>query len=206
MALTNRGNKIFMTRHVQSDHNVGSWISADEETDKKSQITPLGLEQGHRLGKQLKEIGINVIYRSPFQRVAQTCDIFCQYINAPVFVDKRLKQFDCGIFNGKTWEEREKFFNNQLEKLYKRPPRGENFLDVKARMLEVFLEINDKYQNNSILLVSHGNPLRILQAAVLNLPDSAIFTDARCLKWKSDVSPEPEIGELLLARDLHYEA
>lgn len=198
MNVIDKGNKFFMTRHVQSDHNVGSWISADEETDKKSKITPLGLEQGHRLGKQLKEIGIDVIYRSPFQRVAQTCDIFCQYVTAPVFIDKRLRQFDCGVFNGKTWKERDAFFKNDFEKLTKRPTGGENFLDLKERMLAAFFDVNNSHKNNRILIVSHGNPLRILQVAALNLPDEAIFTDQRALKWKSDVSPEPEIGELII--------
>ena len=90
------------------------------------------------------------------------------------------------------------FFKNDLEKLTKRPPGGENFLDLKKRVYAAFLDINSKHRDSNILIVSHGNPLRMLQVAVLNLPDEAIFTDARALKWKSDVTPEPEVGKLLL--------
>jgi len=191
-------NKFFLMRHAQSDHNVGNWISADEETDKKSQLTKTGIEQTHRLGKELKKVGIDLIYHSPFQRVAATCSIVNQYLKVPVLVERRLSQMNCGVFNGKIWAERERFFLDEVEKLSKRPPGGESLLDLKARMVAALRDINARHQQKKILIISHGNPLRLLQLAALNLPDVAVFTDRRVVRWKSDVSPEPFFDELLI--------
>ncbi len=186
-------------RHVQSDHNVGGWISADRETDEKSNITPEGLKQAERLGKELVKLNIHMIYHSPFKRVCETCRLVNVYLNVPAFADNRLRQLDCGIFNGRTWKERDGFFKNDMEKFVKRPPGGENLNDLKERMLAAWRDIDSKHQNHSILIISHGNPLRMLQAGVLGLSDEESLCDQRCLKWKSNVSPEPEVGELLLA-------
>jgi len=197
-------NKFYLMRHAQADHNVGNWISGDEEIDKKSLLTPLGVSQAHRLGKELKKLGIDFIYHSPFRRVAATCEIINQYFEAPVFVETRLKQLDCGVFNGKTWQEREGYFVDQLEKLSKRPPGGESLLDIKARMVAALRDINNRHQGKNILILSHGNPLRMLQLAALSLPNEAAFTDPRVLRWKSDVSPEPFFAELLIDKEFAF--
>lgn len=191
-------------RHAQSDHNVGNWISGCLETDKKSNLTEEGIKQAHRLGEELKTLAIDLIYHSPFQRVAKTAEIINQYLNVPIFVEERLKQYDCGIHNGKTWKEREAFYAHELEKLTKRPPGGENLLDLKARMVAALHDIDSRHFNKNVLVVSHGNPLRMLQSAMLNLPDEAVFSDMRVLRWKSDVSPEPFVAELLIAQPVDY--
>jgi len=194
-------NTFFMMRHAQSDHNVGGWISADKMTDMRSKLTLEGVAQADKLGQQLQKMNIGVIYRSPFNRVKNTCDIVNGYVKASVYVDERLAQYNCGIFNGKLWQERDAFYKNDLEKITKRPPGGENLIDVKERMVAAWNDMNERHQDKNILIISHGNPLRILQWAVLKLSPEALFTDIRVIKWKSNVSPEPEVGKLLMTNE-----
>ncbi|MFH1759256.1 MAG: histidine phosphatase family protein [Patescibacteria group bacterium] len=198
--IKNNGNQFFIMRHVESIHNVDGWISADEKTDKKSQLTEVGIQQAHKIGKELQTKNITIIYHSPFQRVIKTCEIINNYLNVPTIIDKRLVQYNCGIFNGKLWQERDAFYQNNLEKLTKAPPNGENFLDVKKRMVAFLIDINNNHIGENLLIISHGNPLRILQWATLNLPNANLFADMRVLKWKSNISPEPKCEILLFNR------
>ncbi len=185
-------------RHAQSDHNIGSWISGDAATDLKSRLTETGKEQARRLGQEAAALGITRIYRSPFQRVKATCDIVTAHCPVPVSVDDRLRQLDCGLFNGKTWTEREAFFADHYEKLHRPSPGGESLMDVQRRMVEAIGDIDRWNEGETILIISHGNPLRMLQVAALCLPAEAALTDMRALQWKSDVSPDPSIGPLLI--------
>lgn len=185
-------------RHAQSDHNIGSWISGDASTDIKSRLTETGKEQARRLGREAAALGISRIYCSPFQRVKATCDILTEQCPVPVSVDDRLRQLDCGIFNGKTWLEREAYFKDSYEKLHRPSPGGESLMDVGRRMVEAMGDIDHWNNGETILVISHGNPLRMLQVAALCLPVEAALTDIRALQWKSDVSPDPSIGRLLI--------
>ncbi len=190
-------NVFYIMRHAQSDHNVGSWISGDAATDSKSRLTETGKEQARRLGIEAASLGITRIYRSPFERVRATCDILVGQRPVPVSVDDRLRQLDCGFFNGKTWKEREAFFKDHYEKLHRPSPGGESLMDAQRRMVEAVGDIDRWNEGEAILIVSHGNPLRMLQIAALCLPAEAALTDMRALQWKSDVSPDPFIGRLL---------
>lgn len=174
-------NKYFLMRHAESDHNVGSVISCKLEDN--SEITHIGRKQAIKLGEKLKKKDIHVIYCSPFKRVIAT--VLRLGLDAPFCSDIRLRQYDCGVFNGKTWEEREAYYGHELEKLTKAPPEGESLLQVQERMLDFLLDIDQQRKGKNILIVSHGNPIRMLHAGYQAL------VNKESLKWKSSVSPEP---------------
>src|SRR5207302_1905484 len=43
------------------------------------------------------------------------------------------------------------------------PKGGETWTDAQTRMVEVVAEINKKYQDKKILIITHGDPLFVLQ-------------------------------------------
>ena len=62
---------------------------------------------------------------------------------------------------------------------------GESWRDVKKRMFSALKELDQKYEGKKILLVSHGDPLWILESLTHNLSDKETVKkrDTRYLMW-----------------------
>jgi len=163
-------NTFYFARHTQSDHNIHNMLSVWPETNgNASNLTTEGIKQAEKLAKEVKKKKINVIYASPFARTQQTAEIIAKETGAKIITDKRLAEINAGIFNGKKVEEFRTYFPNKLEMFTKPAPEGESWTDVRRRVMECFLEINAKHEGETILIVSHADPLFLLNAAARGL-------------------------------------
>src|SRR3989344_2659982 len=87
--------------------------------------------------------------------------------NEKINFDKRLRDTDFGFWHGKRKEDFFVGFPLLSRKLfYKRPKGGEKWPDCKKRMKSFFKEIEKKYKNKTILIVSHGDPLWLLEGYI----------------------------------------
>ncbi|MCD6177804.1 histidine phosphatase family protein [bacterium] len=168
-------NTYFLLRHGQNSHQV----------QKKGQIYPwpepspiLLTEKGKRdvkkAAKELKKIGIDVIYSSDVPRARQTAEIVAKELGLKVFFDSRLRDVNVGIFHGRPEEELKRAIPLR-DRLTCRPPGGESWIDVQKRMLNFLQEIDKKYKNKKILIVGHKGPLWLLEAAIKGLGQKEIF-------------------------------
>lgn len=196
-------NKYFILRHGQTIY----------QTKKKKFVYPRpkrflvpltekGKNQIKIAAKKLKKEKIDLIYSSDFLRTRQTAEIIAKelglkinpvrkrgFLNGVNF-DKRLRDVNLGIYHGKTKEE---FYRDYLrgskERFYQKPKGGESWNDVKRRMLSFIKEIDKKYKNKNILIISHGDPLWLLEGAIKGLTNEKLLKE----KYKK---PFPEVGEL----------
>ena len=203
-------NQFFILRHGESDHNLKGIIAAGPERGKNiSKLTLKGKKQigkaAEKLKKQLGKGKLDYIFVSPYFRTRETAKIVAKLTKAKIIVDKRLSELNCGIFNWQHIKEYRKFFSNPLEQFTKTPPGGENSTDVKKRIFEAILEINSKYKNKNILIVSHGDPLWVLDGVLKGLTNEEILksdyveVDGDAQKLNFHNWPYNQIGEL----DLH---
>lgn len=173
-------NNFWLLRHGESDHNLTNLIAAGPERGKNiSKLTKKGKEQIQKAAKNLKKLlkgkKLDLIFTSPYFRTRETAKIVAKVTKAKIIIDKRLAEINCGIFNWQLIEEHKKFFNNHLEEFTKTPPGGENLNDVKKRMLGAVLDINSKYSDKNILIISHGEPLWMLKGTMLGLSNEEIL-------------------------------
>ena len=173
-------NQFFILRHGESEHNLKGIIAAGPERGKNiSKLTPKGKKQIEKVTEKLKnQLGkgkLDYIFTSPYFRTKETAKIVAKATKAKIIVDKRLAELNCGIFNWQPIKEYKKFFTNSLEQFTKTPPGGENLNNVKGRMFESVLDINSKYQDKNILIVSHGDPLWVLDGALNGLTNGGIL-------------------------------
>jgi len=173
-------NNFWLLRHGESDHNLTNLIAAGPERGKNiSKLTKKGEEEIQKAAENLKKLlkgkKLDLIFTSPYFRTRETAKIVAKATRAKVIADKRLQEYNCGIFNWQLIEEHKKFFNNHLEEFTKTPPGGENLNDVKKRMFEAALDINSKYHGKNILIISHGDPLWTLRGAMLGLSNEEIL-------------------------------
>jgi isoleucyl-tRNA synthetase len=138
---------------------------------------PLTEEGKKQIGKAAKELfnkKIDIIYSSDLLRTKQTAQIVSKKLGVKIKYDPRLRDTNFGIYNGRLSAEVWKDFpENKL--LRKRPPEGENWPDVKKRTLDFIKDIDKKHKNKNILIVSHGDPLMLLEAAMRGLNNKEIL-------------------------------
>jgi len=115
---------------------------------------------------------IDLIFSSDLLRTKQTAEIVGKELEIAPKFDKRLREANVGIFNGKQIKEAGKFWDKErklspLEYYKKRfqiaPPKGEDYTDIEKRMYGFFKELEKKYQGKNILIVSHQRPITLFE-------------------------------------------
>ncbi|MEK7464228.1 MAG: class I tRNA ligase family protein, partial [Patescibacteria group bacterium] len=69
-------------------------------------------------------------------------------------------------FDGGPGEKYHGFFDSALEKFSKTPPEGENLRNVAERVFDFVSEIEKKYENKTILIVSHESTIWMLETTM----------------------------------------
>lgn len=153
-------------RHGHSESNIEpEWLSCWPEK-KPPQLTPKGIKQIEKNAKVLKKIGIDLIVSSDILRVIQSAEIISKTTKAPIVFDKRLRELNFGIFNGRPLSDHHNFYKNKKEQFKKRNPKGENLKELQKRMVDCFGEINKMCKGLNIVIASHGDPLWLLEAGI----------------------------------------
>ncbi len=88
--------------------------------------------------------------------------------------NKRLREINFGIFNNGSLERMWKHFKTEEERIRKSPPKGESYVEILDRMMNLLKETNKKYKDRNILIISSEGPLFLLQGKVegLSLKDT----------------------------------
>lgn len=157
-------------------------------------LTEKGRRQIKNAAQKFKDEKIDLIFSSDISRTRETAKIISKEIKVKPIFDVRLREINKGIYNGKLIKEYKKIFSDQKQRFFKRPLNGESRQDCKKRMIDFLEEIDKKYRNKNILIISHGTPLYLLEGAVKGLKDEKL------LERKKDFSLE--VGEF---KKLEYE-
>jgi isoleucyl-tRNA synthetase len=173
-----KANKYILMRHGGAGTNKKNILSADPlSSDALHSLTKEGKAAVVKTAKELAGEKIDVIYASDFARTRQTAKIIAEVVGAPVEYDVRLREIKFGIFEGKPAAVYHQNFSSFKEMLSKRPEAGENFLDVKKRAMNFIVEVDKKYEDKNILIISHGAPLHMLAAGLKNISEEELALD-----------------------------
>lgn len=153
--------KIYFIRHGQTEHNKDGLLTGQTDVPLNSE----GLKEALAAKLQIPD-GVTDIYSSDLIRCKQTTEILNENLGLPVTFDSRLRERNFGTLSGRTWEEeglmtelRSKDKNQQYDY---RSYGGESVEDVKKRVLDFILEINNLKKEAKILVVTSGGVLRLL--------------------------------------------
>ena len=147
-------------------------------------LTKKGEKQIEEAGKWLKDKNIDLIFSSDITRVKQTSEIISREINVKPIFDIRLREIDYGDYKGKLIKDYRKDFSSLKQRFFERPKNGESKLDVKKRLLDFFDEINEKYKNKNILIISHQGTLHILDGALMGIKHENLLDKDKAIPLK----------------------
>jgi isoleucyl-tRNA synthetase len=163
-------NNFFIMRHGQAQSNINNII--DVGSNKNNHLTEEGREQVLKTAKQLNKKNIDLVIYSPVLRTKETANIVAKEIGLSgnnIVSDERIREIDTGVFDGRPIEEYRSYFSNIVEKVTKRPKDGENVLDVKKRVTGFLYDVDKKYKDKNILIISHEYPLWAIAAGALGV-------------------------------------
>jgi len=162
---TKSTNTYRVMRHGEAESNVGGFVSSDDSV--KSSLTEKGISEVKEAANSLKNNKPDFIFVSPLSRTQETAKILKKELDLSdeqIITDDRLKEIQVGIFNGKTNKEYREFFQTVLERFEKTPEGGENLSDMKKRIGDFIYEIDQKYKDKNILILSHEYTVWMLDA------------------------------------------
>ena len=151
-------------------------------TDEAIPLTAAGWEQARQIGLYLrtKEIGLAVV--SPHLRTRQTYEgITKDWVRKPELVlDHRIKEINVGVRHGLTTALFEQKYPGEVEKKKKdkynyRPPHGESYADVYARIHPAAHVIVLAARQHNVLVVAHGTSIKMLRKALEGLTQEEVL-------------------------------
>ncbi len=167
-------NSYFILRHGQSHANVAGIILSHLEEGKKDEftLTQKGEDEVRRSAGDAKESGLldqNVmIISSPFSRCKRTAEIAKEILEADkdIIFDDRLRERWFGDFEKTSNANYQKVWDDDRNDPDHLIANVESANDVQRRTLACIDDLETKYVGQSILLVSHGDALQIMQTGL----------------------------------------
>jgi isoleucyl-tRNA synthetase len=158
------GNKYFVMRHGGTEANIKDSISFKEQSGDK--LTATGREQVAQNAIKISNEKIDLIITSPFTRTRETAEIIKEKLGLKqnqIIFDAHLSEINVGNFDGKNWDEYHKHLVGTGKGWFgHKVANGESLLEVSHRTGEVIYELENKYKDKNILIVTHGGPAWLL--------------------------------------------
>ncbi|MBI1984671.1 MAG: class I tRNA ligase family protein, partial [Candidatus Wildermuthbacteria bacterium] len=167
-------NSYYILRHGHSEKQVANDVMACWPEKIPYHLTEKGRAQVAKSAKELKKKKIGMIFSSDLMRTKETAEILGKELGIQPVFDARLREWDVGILNGKPLNEFGKIYGRpeetKLEHYLRRftepAPQGESWQDMQRRMYGFLKEINQKHSSKNIVIISHQDPLLMLETMV----------------------------------------
>jgi isoleucyl-tRNA synthetase len=160
------GNKYFVMRHGEAENNARGVYSSNQSINH---LTEKGRDEVEVTAKHLKSKKVTKMFASPFLRTRETAELVADSIGYPrenIIFDQRIRELGFGDFSEKTTTEFWNYVNGQVWGFDSQIPGGESYQDGKNRLGEFLYEIDAKYKNETILIVSHGLACELIPAVI----------------------------------------
>jgi isoleucyl-tRNA synthetase len=170
-------NRYLILRHGKTLHQTrkGKKIIYDWPSLDSFPLLEKGKKKIRKLVKKLKKEKIDLIYSSDSLRAKQTAEIVAKELSLEIKFDSKLRDINLGVYKDRERKEFRKDFPKTLERFEKKVPGGESWSDVKKRMLDFIKGIDQKHKDKNILIISHGDPLWLLEGAVKGLNNKELL-------------------------------
>ncbi len=190
--------RLFLVRHGQTAWNILGKAQGHADIP----LDPMGLSQAQSLGESFGPPRVDRILSSDLLRAKQTAEPLGLATGAPIAFRTDLRERSFGEWEGKPFEGLYHVMDEQANRdgvsaLRVRPPGGESFADVWARLGAIYAEIINADDN--LAVVSHGGTLSLLLARLIK----GTLETSRTLRFGntaiSELNQRPD-GSFFIAR------
>lgn len=208
-----RGMKIYFIRHGETTGDVEERFGGayDDHLSEK------GREQSEILGAELKDAGIQIVYSSSLMRAMETAAILARHVSGNVrpvveIVDGLVERNQYGPLSGMKKHEAKERHPEHVEAFkdrHKTIEGAESYEASSARVEDAFRKIvaeAEEKHRDTIAIVSHGGPLRILFRDILKWGEIENIGDCAYALLEKAEGPQGTYTLLKIERFSHIKA
>lgn len=148
--------ELYLLRHGQTEENLQHILQGQ----MAGHLTPEGREQARAMGQQIAASGtaIDCIITSDLQRAVDSARLINASLHLPVYEEPLLRERDFGIHTGHPYVS----ISGELD------PSAETVEQMFARAARWLHKVVAEHEGETVLAVSHGLFLRVIQGAIYN--------------------------------------
>jgi len=137
-------------------------------------LSEAGRHQALKWADQLAQVPFTRIFCSDLTRAHETAAIIAEGRSIPIHPLQKLREINLGAWDGQPIQEVRALYAEEYEKrgtdlIYYRPPAGECFADVAARVIPLFEEIV-RNASGDLLMVGHAGVNKVILCHLLGMP------------------------------------
>jgi broad specificity phosphatase PhoE/ribonuclease HI len=172
-ALTGTPTALLLLRHGQTAMSVDRRFSGSGDPP----LTETGRAQAAALAARVASSRgeIAAVWTSPLRRAYDTAVPVAAALGLDLVVEERLRETDFGAWEGLTFAEIQQRDPNELSAWLADPdvpaPGGESFATVTTRVRQARDAIVAKYPGETVAVVSHVTPIKVLLRLALDAPN-----------------------------------
>ena len=169
---------LLLARHGATAYSLEKRFSGSGGVDLP--LIELGQQQGAALAREIARRGeATRIVTSPLLRAQQTAELIATEAGLPVEIDALFTECSFGEWDGHTFAEvREKWPEEMADWLASTsvaPPGGESFDSCQGRVRQGLRGLLDRYAGETIVLVAHVTPIKLLVTDAVGAPVDSIY-------------------------------
>lgn len=133
-------------------------------------LSDKGREQAERAAEKVEGSKAVAVYASPLERARETAAPIARRLGLKVVVDRGLLECDFGDWTGGNLKALAKTPEWKAVQRYPsgfRFPNGESFREMQSRIVEALGRLADKHRGETIVCVSHADPIKAAVADAL---------------------------------------
>lgn len=164
--------RCILLRHGETDYPRGRYYCDSREDPA---LNPAGLKQAENWGKFLKGASLAAIYVSPSRRTRETAQTATKGGPLNLMAMNDLQERGFGTWEGLTSKEIREDKPDEWQALKDdplnfHPPGGESLRDFSARVNDIMQLLLLRHPDQTILVVTHVGPIRMIVSTALDLP------------------------------------
>jgi broad specificity phosphatase PhoE len=164
------GLNLYCLRHGETTFSQTGGYCGDLDVP----LTESGQAMAEAFALAYREISWRAIYCSPMQRTQATARPLADLVGLVPEVREGLKEISYGKWEGRTPEDvkahhSEDYHHWLAEPAWNAPTGGETAVQIASRAMAVIAEIEDKYPDGNVLVVSHKATLRVILCSLLGI-------------------------------------
>ena len=171
-------SELLLLRHAEPE-SAGLYIGRGSDPPLSSR----GRTEARRIAGVIAawEDRPEILYSSPQARAMETIAPLAKDLRIPVLPATGMEELDFGEWEGLGWKEIEErdpeFWRNWLDDPWRTaPPGGERLADLQDRVVCEINGILAKHPGRSVLVASHGGPIRAALGFALSLDPAAYWS------------------------------
>ncbi|MCW2541643.1 MAG: bifunctional RNase H/acid phosphatase [Frankiales bacterium] len=167
--------RLILLRHGVTDHSVARVFAGRSDLH----LNTLGQGQARRAAQRAMTYGpVDVVISSPLQRTRQTADQVAALTGSRFEIEPDVVETDFGEWDGYSFAEVRERWPVELAAWMAdetvAPPKGESFEAVTERVVAARDRILARYAGQTVVVVSHVTPIKVLVRLALLAPPQAL--------------------------------